>query len=114
MRPLNTGGVKQLFHNLGNANSWIEFDLIGTTSNRGSIGSKLYLIAGGVTPYREQNGDYHRWSQNLMRVDVGLAANTLVDTTTVLWPDNSSTTYTGLAGDHTCQVKQNGTYTQIH
>ena len=82
--------------------------------NPGSIGSKLYVTAGGVTQYRQQNGDFHRWSQNLMRVHVNLAANTLVDTTTVLWPDNSSTTYTGLAADHTFQLKQNGTYTQIH
>ncbi len=114
MRPLNLGGPKQLFHNLGNSNSWVEFDLVGTTSNRDGIGSKVYVTAGGVTQYREQNGGYHRWSQNFMRVHVGLATNTVVDTTTVVWPDNTSTTYTGLAADHIYQLKQDGTYTQIH
>ncbi len=114
MRPLAMGGPKQLFHNLGNSNSWVEFDLVGTTSNRDGIGSKVYVTSGGVTQYREQNGGYHRWSQNFMRVHVGLATNTVVDSTTVVWPDNTSTTYTGLAADHIYQLKQDGTYTQIH
>jgi hypothetical protein len=114
MRPIGLGGPKELFHNLGNSNSWIEFDLVGTTSNRDGIGSKVYTTAGGVTQYREQNGGYHRWSQNFMRVHFGLAANTVVDTTTVVWPDSTSTTYTGLAADHIYQLKQDGTYTQIH
>ena len=75
MRPVYIGGPKQLFHNLGNANSWIEFDLVGTRSNRDGIGAKVYLRSGGVTQYREQNGGYHRWSQNSTRVHFGLAGN---------------------------------------
>ena len=75
MRPVYIGGPKQLFHNLGNANSWIEFDLVGTRSNRDGIGAKIYLTSGGVTQYREQNGGYHRWSQNSTRGHVGLAGN---------------------------------------
>ena len=113
MRPLNLGGPKQLFHNLGNSNSWVEFDLVGTTSNRDGIGSKVYVTTGGVQQYREQNGGYHRWSQNFMRVHFGLAYKHTVDTTTVVWPDSTSTTYTGLAADHLYQLKQDGTYTQI-
>ncbi len=74
MRPLYLGGPKELFHNRGgNGNNWVEFDLVGTTSNRDAIGSKVYVTAGGVTQYREQNGGYHKWSQNFMRVHVGLA-----------------------------------------
>jgi len=109
----NKGGPKQLFHNLGNSNSWIEFDLVGTTSDRDGIGSKVYVTAGGVTQYREQNGGYHRWSQNFMRVHVGLGTNTTADTT-VIRPDAASQTYAGLAADHIYQLKQGGTYTQIH
>jgi FG-GAP-like repeat/ASPIC and UnbV len=113
MRPVYIGGPKQLFHNLGNGNKWIEFDLVGTTSNRDGVGSKLYVSAGGVTQYREQNGGFHRWSQNFMRVHVGLAANTQADTT-VLWPDGTSTTYAGLVANHIYQLKQDGQYAQIH
>jgi hypothetical protein len=114
MRPLNHGGPKQLFHNVGNSNSWVEFNLVGTTSNRDGIGSKVYVTAGGVTQYREQSGGNHRWSQNYMRVHVGLATNSVVDTATVVWPDNTSTSYSALAADHIYQLKQDGTYTQIH
>ena len=112
MRPINLGGPKQLFHNLGNGNSWVEFDLVGTTSNRDGIGSKVYVTAGGVTQYREQNGGYHRWSQNFMRVHVGLASNTKADAK-VVWPDGTSTAYPGLAANHIYQLKQDGTHTQI-
>jgi len=113
MRPLYIGGPKQLFHNQGNGNTWIEFDLVGTTSNRDGIGSRVYVTAGGVTQYREQNGGYHRWSQNFMRVHAGLAANTQADAT-VVWPDGTSTTYPALEANHVYQLKQDGTSQQIH
>jgi hypothetical protein len=90
MRPLYIGGPKQLFHNRGNANHWIELDLVGTTSNRDTVGSQVKVASGGVTQYREQNGGYHRWSQNFKRVHVGLGANTQADIN-VRWPDGSST-----------------------
>ena len=113
MRPVYIGGPKQLFHNRGNANHWMEFDLVGTTSNRDGIGSKLYVTAGGITQYREQSGGYHRNSQNFMRVHVGLAGNTQADTT-VVWPDGISKTYPALAANHVYQLKQDGTSVQIH
>ena len=67
MRPLTLSGPKNLFHNLGGTNGWIEFDLVGTTSNRDGIGSKVYITSGGVTQYREQNGSSTVYS--------GLSAN---------------------------------------
>ena len=114
MRPLNKGGPKQLFHNLRNSNSWVEFDLVGTTSNRDGIGSKVYVTTNGVTQYREQNGGYHRWSQNFMRVHFGLGTNTAIDTTKVVWPDGNPVMYTGLTPNHIYQLKQDGSYTLIH
>jgi ASPIC and UnbV/FG-GAP-like repeat len=113
MRPVYTGGPKQLFHNLGNSNNWMEFDLVGTTSNRDGVGSKVYVTSGGKTQYREQNGGYHRWSQNFSRVHVGLAQNTQGDVT-VVWPNGISKTYTSLPANHVYQLKQDGTHTQIH
>jgi hypothetical protein len=103
-----------LFHNLGNSNNWMEFDLVGTTDNRDGIGSKVYVTSpDGVTQYRQQSGGYHRWSQNFMRVHVGLAQNTQANVT-VVWPNGTSTTYTTLPADHIYQLKQDDTYTQIH
>ena len=98
MRPLNRGGPKQLFHNLGNANYWIEFDLVGTTSNRDGIGSKVYVTAG-----RQSRNIASRTAATIAgrrtscACTSGLATNTQADTT-VVWPDGTSTTYAGLAG----------------
>ncbi|MFO1468541.1 MAG: CRTAC1 family protein [Steroidobacteraceae bacterium] len=112
MRPLYIGGNKQLFHNRGNGNHWMEFDLEGTTSNRDAIGSKVYVTSGGITQYREAVGGFHRWSQNFKRVHVGLAGNTQADIT-VQWPDGTSTTYTGLDANHLYKLRQDGTYSSF-
>jgi hypothetical protein len=109
MRPVYIGGPKQLFRNLGNANNWIQFDLLGTTSNRKGIGAKVYVTSGGVTQYREQNGGYHRWSQNFMRGHVGLAGNTRADIT-VEWPDGTATLHRGLLANRVYRLRQDGSF----
>jgi len=108
MRPVYTGGAKQLFRNRGNANYWIQLDLAGTTSNRDGIGSRVHVRAGGVTQYREQNGGYHRWSQNFRRIHVGLGGNTRADVT-VHWPNGQTVQYTGLAAGRLYRLRQDGT-----
>jgi hypothetical protein len=112
MRPVYIGGPKQLFRNLGNDNNWIEFDLLGTTSNRKGIGAKVYVTSGGVTQYREQHGGYHRWSQNFMRGHVGLAGNTRADIT-VEWPDGTQTLYRGLPANRLYRLKQDGSFVTL-
>ena len=107
MRPLNLGGPKQLFRNLGNANNWVELDLEGVTSNRDGTGSIVLVTAGGVTQYREQNGGYHRWAQNFRRIHVGLGPNTSADIT-VQWPDGTSDTYEDVAANALYRATQGG------
>ncbi|MCP4089837.1 MAG: CRTAC1 family protein, partial [Gammaproteobacteria bacterium] len=105
MRPVEYGGPKQLFHNLGNSNNWLEIDLEGTTSNRDGIGSKILITAGGITQYREQNGKYHRWSQNHKRIHVGLASNTLADIS-VEWPNGDIDEYTDVDANGMYKITQ--------
>jgi hypothetical protein len=112
MRPVYIGGPKQLFRNLENANNWIEFDLLGTTTNRKGIGARVYVTSGGVTQYREQNGGYHRWSQNFMRGHVGLAGNTRADIT-VEWPDGTETLYRGLPANRVYRLRQDGSFVAL-
>ena len=90
--PQRTGGQAQLFRNRGNDNNWLEIDLSGIISNRDGVGAKIYVTAGDVTQYREQNGGYHRWSQNHSRIHVGLAGNTAADVT-IQWPSGLVDTY---------------------
>jgi hypothetical protein len=112
MRPIYYGGPKQLFRNRGNANHWLQIDLVGTASNRDAVGTKVYVRAGGVTQYREQNGGYHRWSQNFTRLHFGLKGNTRADVT-VVWPNGASRTHSGLAADGLYRIRQDGALARV-
>lgn len=112
MRPVYYGGPKQLFRNRGNANHWLQLDLVGTGSNRDAVGAKVYVRAGGVTQYREQNGGHHRWSQNFDRLHVGLKDNRRADVT-VVWPNGASRVHSGLAADAIYRLRQDGTYVRV-
>lgn len=112
MRPVYLGGPKQLFRNRGNSNHWLQLDLVGTTTNRDGVGAKVYVRAGGVRQYREQNGGYHRWSQNLARIHVGLGTNTRADVE-VVWPDGTTREYAGLVADRVYRVRQDGSVAVI-
>jgi hypothetical protein len=107
MRPVYLGGTKQLFRNRGNSNHWLQLDLSGTNSNRDGVGARVYVRAGGIRQYREQNGGYHRWSQNFSRIHVGLGGNTRADVE-VVWPDGVTRTYSGLVADRVYRVRQDG------
>ncbi|MEM1230028.1 MAG: FG-GAP-like repeat-containing protein [Pseudomonadota bacterium] len=108
MRPRWTGGPKQLFKNTPNGNNWIQFDLEGVLSNRDGIGAKLYITTpDGTVQYREQNGGYHRWSQNHMRVHVGLAANPSA-TVEVRWPSGQVDTYNNLSAGAIYRLTESG------
>jgi hypothetical protein len=96
--PVGEGGPDTLLRNSGNNNHWLEIDLVGTTSNRDGVGAKVYVTAGGVTQLREQNGGYHRWSQNHQRIHVGLGSNTSADVT-IEWPSGAVDNFTAIAAD---------------
>ena len=106
--PYGFGGPDSLIRNKGNANHWVELDLIGTTSPRAAIGAKVYLTAGGITQLREQSAGYHRFSQNHSRIHFGLAGNTTVDEIRVEWPSGQVDTYTSIAADSLYNVTENG------
>lgn len=105
------GGPGQFFRNLANnGNRWLQIDLQGVTSNRDGQGAKVFVTAGGVTQYREQNGQYHRWSQDSRRIHFGLGANTSADVT-IEWPDGTSDNFTGVASDQLYLAVQGGDLT---
>ena len=93
LQPIRSdGGPDQLFHNLGNGNNWIQVDLVGTTSNADAIGAKVYADTSGTIQLSEQNGGYHRWSQNSQRIHFGLGTHLLVDLE-VHWPNGTVEEY---------------------
>ncbi len=108
LRPKGFGGDNQLFHNAGNSNGWLEFDLVGVASNRDGLGAKILVQAGGVTQYREQNGGYHRWSQNHTRIHVGLGSYDQADVVTVIWPSGTKDVFENVAANHIYTVTEGG------
>jgi len=107
MLPVYQGGPHRLFRNRGNGNNWLQFDLEGTASNRDGVGSQVYVKSGTVTQYREQNGGYHRWSQNFQRVHVGLAGHASASVT-VRWPNGSTVSYGSLAANRLYRLREDG------
>lgn len=110
--PVSLGGPDTLIRNQGNANNWVEIDLIGTVSPRAAIGAKIYVTAGGVTQLREQSGGYHRWSQNHSRIHFGLAGNTVIDEIRVEWPSGEEDTFTNVLAGKLYDLVENGTITE--
>jgi len=97
--PFGFGGPDTLIRNRGNNNHWVELDLIGVASNGNGMGAKVYVSAGGVTQLREQNGGYHRWSQDHQRIHFGLADNTVIDEIRIEWPSGAIDVYTNVTAD---------------
>jgi hypothetical protein len=91
--PGKVGGPVKLYRNTCNSNHWIQFDLQGTASNRDGLGAKVYLTAGGKTQVREQDGGYHRFSQDDRRIHFGLAGNTAIQELRVEWPSGHVNNY---------------------
>ncbi len=107
LQPRYIGGPNKLFHNNGNANHWIELDLIGVNSDRDATGARVYATANGVTQLRVQDGRYHRWSQDARRLHFGLAGATSVNLS-VKWPSGATQTFADVAANRLYQITEGG------
>jgi len=105
LRPRLYGGPTKLFRNKGNANHWIELDLVGNQSDRDATGARVYATANGVTQLRVQDGGYHRWSQNMKRAHFGLAGATLVNLR-VEWPSGNVQTINSVAANKLYRITE--------
>ncbi|MGO9921319.1 MAG: CRTAC1 family protein [Isosphaeraceae bacterium] len=85
-------------------NHWIRFVLQGTKSNRDAIGTKLEIVAGGRTIYRQRKGGYSMMGTNDHRVLVGVGPATIVDKVTIRWPSGILTTLENLKVDQDAKV----------
>ena len=98
-------GPYLLFHNNGNSNGWLEVSLIGQQSNRGGIGAKLSLTAGGKTQFREYTGQ-HYMSQNHIPIHFGLGDATIIDSLTIQWPSGITQTLDNIAVNQSLTITE--------
>ncbi len=87
-------GPYQLFHNMGNDNSWIGITLQGTQGNRDGIGAVVRAYAGGKAQIRFADGGFHRYVQDDDAVHFGMGLNKVVDSITVRWPSGARSVLT--------------------
>ena len=75
-----------LRNNKGNQNNWITLNLVGTTSNRDGIGSRVKVTSGGKVQTAQKKSTTGYLSQNDPRMHFGLAKNEIVDIIEIKWP----------------------------
>jgi hypothetical protein len=104
---LFTLGPQFLFHNEGNLNNWLKIKLVGTTSNRQGLGTKVTIQMGRKIQYREANGAAgHFLSQGAGPLHFGLGKATVVDQITVKWPSGVSQSLSGISANQEITVTE--------
>ncbi len=103
-----TDGPDQLFRNRGNANSWIQIDLMGRVSNRDGIGARVVVIADGRKQLREQAGGMHRNAQDHKRLHFGLGESPRVQAVHVFWPSGRQQTFLNVPVNRTFRANELG------
>ena len=71
----------------------------GLGCNRGGIGARVSLTAGGATQIREVQAGSSYLSMNSLEVEFGLGARDAIDAVSVRWPCGAQETFTGITPD---------------
>jgi enediyne biosynthesis protein E4 len=97
---LNMDGPPTLLMNrTESADHAVEFQLVGTKSNRSAIGARVRVTAGELVQMDEVRGGGSYLSQNDPRIHFGLGAHAVMDRVEVTWLGGATETFTGLAAD---------------
>jgi hypothetical protein len=78
---------------------WISFELQGTKSNRLAIGTRLKIVAGGMTQTEEIHSGGSYLSQNDLRVHFGLNTAKKIDSVEIRWSSGKIETLKNLDAD---------------
>ena len=98
----------------GNRNAWFQVKLVGTADNRDSIGSKVRVVAGGLTQIREINAGASYMSFNSLTAEFGLGQESAVDLLEVVWPNGEIERFSDVRANQRVVVTQgNGIRQQV-
>ncbi len=75
-----------LYRNKGNSNNWIQIRLVGTSSNRDGIGSKIDLYSGGLRQHQQVVTINGFAANNMITSHFGIGGNSVIDSVIVRWP----------------------------
>lgn len=86
---LNNRGMF-LRNNKGNQNNWLIINMIGHSSNRDGIGSRIKVTSGNVVQAVQKRSTTGYLSQNDPRLHFGLGKNEMIDKIEIKWPSGKS------------------------
>jgi len=98
------GAPALLRNDTRSGNHWIRLILQGTRSNRDAIGTKLEVVAGTRTIYRQRKGGYSMQATNDPRVLVGIGPVARVEKVVIRWPSGIISTLENLEVDKDYKV----------
>ncbi len=96
----NNGDPPLLLHNwAGTNNHFLNFKLVGTKSNRDSMGARIKLRAGGMSQISEVAGGGSYLSQGDLRAHFGLGQSTRAESVEVWWPSGLHQVFRNVVAD---------------
>ncbi len=99
-------------NNKGNKSNWILLDLIGETSNRDGIGSRVTVISGGIKQFAQKKSSSGYLSQNDPRMHFGLGNNEMIESIEVIWPSGKVQLLENIKAGQFLSVKESDSTTQ--
>jgi len=87
-------------------NSWIEFELEGTTSNRSAIGAQVTLFWNGWQQIQEVSGGSGFSAQNQRRLHFGLGRAPSLTKAVIRWPSGKTQTIIAPATGQLLRIKE--------
>src|SRR5580658_126514 len=103
----NRGDYPELLRNSGgNANHWLEVQLIGTKSNRDGTGAALKLTSEGFVQVRQAEGGTSYMSASDPRIHFGLGKRAKVESLVITWPSGQVDKLANVPIDQIIAVKE--------
>ena len=107
-----------LYHNDGNSNNWITIKLVGTTTNKSAIGTKIRVKANingnPVWQMRELSAQTSYCGQNDLRPHFGLGNATNIDSIKLEWLNGTVEYYTNITTNQFITIVQGKGITGIN
>ena len=86
--------------------NWIKLKLIGTKSNRSSIGARVTLKIGSQLLMQEVTSQTSYYSHNDLRLHFGLGAHRKVDALEIRWPNGQTEKIAELPGNQIVTIRE--------
>jgi hypothetical protein len=95
-----------LRNNKGSQNNWLILNLVGTTSNRDGIGTRVKVTSGGKVQTTQKKSTTGYLSQNDPRMHFGLAKNEMVEKIEIKWPSGKLQVLENIKANQILTVKE--------